>query len=213
MDDEKDTGGSSAAPGVPRHGRLPPRRACLSDDGQRRGRARRRRRPRADDFYKPANRTVFETIKLLASRGDGCDHLVIDELERSRKLGDVGGEAYILEIAADALAGLSWSHHVQIVKKRAASRRVLAACAALGERAVAADADTRTLVADAVAELMAAQDGSAIAPARGIADLLDADATGAACRAAFRRSTAFAGDSLAEGSACLRAPRARASLR
>lgn len=127
------------------------------------------------DFYKPANRTVFETIKSLASRGDGCDPIsVIDELERSRKLGDVGGEAYILEIAADALAGLSWSHHVQIVKRRAASRRVLAVCAALGERAVAADADTRTLVADAVAELMAAQDGSAIAPARGIADLLDA---------------------------------------
>lgn len=147
-----------------------------------------------DEFYKPAHRALFETIKLLVSRGEGNDPIsVIDELERQGRLAAAGGDAYVLEVAGDALAGLSWSHHVQIVKRRAASRRVLAACAALGERAVAPDADARTLVADAVAELMAAQDGAAIAPARGIADLLDAGCADAAVPSGIAELDAFAG--------------------
>lgn len=133
----------------------------------------------ASDFFKPSNGVIFETIRALVAHGDGCDPIsVMDELGRRRALERVGGEARILELFGDALAPLSWRHHVDIVKRCSAARRVLDACARVSERAAKGAEDYGALVADAIEELRRAGRAAAIAPARTVGDLLGDSAGG-----------------------------------
>ena len=50
----------------------------------------------AEDFYRDANRTIYEAILTLQSQRTNADYITItDELERQNKLDDVGGPGYI----------------------------------------------------------------------------------------------------------------------
>ena len=53
----------------------------------------------AEDFYRDAHRTIYETILQLYDQREPADFITIcDELERHNKLESVGGAAYITSL-------------------------------------------------------------------------------------------------------------------
>ncbi len=59
-------------------------------------------RVRAEDFYRPDHRLIFEAIGALAGNAKPCDVVTVSEqLERMGQLDDAGGLAYLATLARD----------------------------------------------------------------------------------------------------------------
>src|SRR5579859_934541 len=54
---------------------------------------------RAEDFYRDAHCTIYETILSLSARREEADYLTVcDALERRNKLEDIGGASYLTSL-------------------------------------------------------------------------------------------------------------------
>ena len=81
-----------------------------------------------EEFYRPAHQKIFTAIRDLNQRGIPVDQLsVADRLEAEKQLTEVGGKAYLVEIASDALAIANWSAHADIVKRTYLLRELIRA--------------------------------------------------------------------------------------
>lgn len=81
-----------------------------------------------EEFYRPAHQKIFTAIRDLNQRGIPVDQLsVADRLEAEKQLSEVGGKAYLVEIASDALAIANWSAHADIVKRTYLLRELIRA--------------------------------------------------------------------------------------
>ncbi|MCW5570318.1 MAG: replicative DNA helicase [Steroidobacteraceae bacterium] len=80
---------------------------------------------RAEDFYRPDHRLIFESIGLLAGEGKACDVITVSEhLERSGRLEDAGGLAYIGQLASDTPTAANIRAYASIVRERSLLRRL-----------------------------------------------------------------------------------------
>ncbi|MDO5044584.1 MAG: replicative DNA helicase [Coriobacteriia bacterium] len=85
-------------------------------------------RLKAEDFYRPANRKVFEAISELAARNTPIDQIsVADRLQARGDLDEVGGKAYLVDLASNSFALVNWSHHATMVKRNAVLRDLIGA--------------------------------------------------------------------------------------
>lgn len=100
---------------------------------------------RADDFYRADHRLIFAAIEDVAARGHAGDLVTVSEcLERTQRLEDAGGLAYLGTLARDTPSAANIEAYAQVVRERAGLRR-LHACARqiarsvhdVGERSVA----------------------------------------------------------------------------
>jgi replicative DNA helicase len=81
---------------------------------------------RAEDFYRDANRTIYEAILTLQMQRTKADYITItDELERQSKLDDVGGPAYIAELINYVPASGNVVYYARIVEQMAIFRRLI----------------------------------------------------------------------------------------
>ena len=91
---------------------------------------------RADDFYRDANRIVFETMLELYERHDPIDLLALgNRLEEKGRVTHVGGRAYLVELSNAVPTSAHVVHYAHIVQKKATLRRLIDAAgsiAALG---------------------------------------------------------------------------------
>ncbi|MCL1846495.1 MAG: replicative DNA helicase [Coriobacteriia bacterium] len=79
-------------------------------------------------FYRHAHQKIFTAMIELSERHVPIDHLSLAErLEARGELKDVGGKAYIIELANNDYALYNWSHHVEIVKREALLRDLIRA--------------------------------------------------------------------------------------
>lgn len=79
----------------------------------------------AEDFYRPDHRLIFESIGLLAGEGKPCDVITVSEqLERSGRLEDAGGLAYIGQLASDTPTAANVRAYASIVRERSLLRRL-----------------------------------------------------------------------------------------
>ena len=79
----------------------------------------------AEDFYRPDHRLIFESIGLLAGEGKACDVITVSEhLERSGRLEDAGGLAYIGQLASDTPTAANIRAYASIVRERSLLRRL-----------------------------------------------------------------------------------------
>jgi replicative DNA helicase len=90
-----------------------------------------------DDFYLPAHREVFEAMVELDKRRLPFDPIAIaDELKNRGTLSRLqGGEAYLMELAADVPTAENIATYVRIVKEKATLRRLIGECAEISSRA------------------------------------------------------------------------------
>ena len=76
----------------------------------------------ASDFYKPAHRHVFESIRSLAAVGEPVDAVTVaDELRRNDLLDAVGGSNLLVDLQAATPAISNAPHYGRIVRTRPAA--------------------------------------------------------------------------------------------
>ena len=74
---------------------------------------------RAEDFYRPDHRIIFEAIGALAGAGKAVDVVTISEhLDRTAELDNVGGLAYLGSLARDTPTAANVRAYADIVRER-----------------------------------------------------------------------------------------------
>jgi len=77
------------------------------------------------DFYRADHRLIYRHISMLVEDNKPADALTVSEsLERSAKLGDVGGQAYIGSLALNTPSAANIRRYAEIVRERAIMRRL-----------------------------------------------------------------------------------------
>ena len=80
----------------------------------------------AEDFYRDAHRTIYETILQLYDQHEPADFITIcDELERRNKLESVGGAAYITSLINQVPTSGNVEYYGHIVERTAILRRLI----------------------------------------------------------------------------------------
>ncbi|WP_301335577.1 replicative DNA helicase, partial [Lactobacillus acetotolerans] len=79
-----------------------------------------------DDFYKRANQLIFQAMLDLSDRGDAIDPLTLqDELTKKNQLEDIGGIAYVSELALATPTAAHITYYAKIVHRKALLRRLI----------------------------------------------------------------------------------------
>ena len=79
-----------------------------------------------DDFYSPAHRFIYQAILDLARRNAPVDLVSLAEaLRASGKLDEVGGPAYLAELASATVSAANAQHHAEIVREKSIQRRLI----------------------------------------------------------------------------------------
>ena len=112
-----------------------------------------------DDFYRPMNKALFETMHDMYDRSLPIDSItLIDYLSSKNKLQEVGGEAYILELMGQTLSLVNWQHHASIVRRDAMLREIIGATNQINQLASNAPTDTKEVVERAESMLLSVTD-------------------------------------------------------
>ena len=112
-----------------------------------------------DDFYRPMNKALFETMHDMYDRSMPIDSItLIDYLNSENKLQEVGGEAYILELMGQTLSLVNWRHHASIVRRDAMLREIIGATNQINQLAYNAPTDTKEVVERAESMLLSVTD-------------------------------------------------------
>lgn len=82
-----------------------------------------------DDFYKPANRHIFDTLFNLYERGNPLDILTVESELRDKNLLDVvGGSGYLADLTRSVSSAANIDYHSQIISEKAIKRNLILNC-------------------------------------------------------------------------------------
>jgi len=82
----------------------------------------------SDDFYRPAHRTIFSAMQDLLASNVNFDHLSLaDRLASQKKLEEVGGQVYLLELLGAVPTTAFWETYVEIVTRLSTYRKLITA--------------------------------------------------------------------------------------
>ena len=99
-----------------------------------------------EDFYSPANRTVFACIKELASRSVPVDIVTVTgKLEKEQKLEDAGGLERLEELADTLPSSANCEYYIGIIKRDALMRRIIGTCGDVIDNAFSLDDSQKAL--------------------------------------------------------------------
>ncbi len=81
---------------------------------------------RADDFYKPAHRKIFDGVVSLFGRGEAVDSVTVaEELRRGGQLEEVGGKPYLFHLVNSVPAASNATYYARIVEETSILRRMI----------------------------------------------------------------------------------------
>ncbi|MEX0646652.1 MAG: replicative DNA helicase [Balneolaceae bacterium] len=84
---------------------------------------------RAGDFYKPANKHIFETLFDLYERDNPLDLLTVENELRDKNLLDtVGGSGYLADLTRSVSSAANVDYHAQIISEKAIKRNLILNC-------------------------------------------------------------------------------------
>ncbi len=88
----------------------------------------------AQDFYSRPHRLMFEAMSRLSTVGQPIDLITLqEELERHEQLADVGGLAYLVEVARNTPSAANISVYAEIVRERAVVREMISVANEIAE--------------------------------------------------------------------------------
>jgi replicative DNA helicase len=83
---------------------------------------------KAEDFYKPANRHIYETLSNLYERDNPLDLLTVEnELRDNGLLDAVGGSTYLSDLTRSVSSAANIEYHAQIITEKAIKRNLILA--------------------------------------------------------------------------------------
>ncbi len=108
-----------------------------------------------DDFYRADHRAIFQHISQLIEHNRPADALTVaDSLERSGKLAEVGGQAYIGSLALNTPSAANIRRYAEIVRERAILRNLASVGTAIADSAYGAQGkDALVLIDEAEARV------------------------------------------------------------
>ncbi|NGX31637.1 MAG: Replicative DNA helicase [Chlamydiae bacterium] len=102
------------------------------------------------DFYFTEHQTIFYVLKDLYKQDKPADiHLVAEELKRKKKLGTIGGVAYLIALAQYAGTSANIEEYIDIVKGKALLRRMINAAQIVEKKALADPKDVQEVLDEA----------------------------------------------------------------
>jgi replicative DNA helicase len=88
-----------------------------------------------DDFYRENHRKIFRAMQALADRSEPADLVTLGEQLRSRgELADVGGAAYLAELAERVPTAANVAHYARMVRDKAVLRNLIGTATSIAER-------------------------------------------------------------------------------
>src|SRR3970282_1161888 len=82
---------------------------------------------RGHEFYRADHRLIFQHIGALIEHGKPADTLTVAEsLERSGKLGEIGGQAYLASLSLNTPSAANIRRYAEIVRERSVMRHLAA---------------------------------------------------------------------------------------
>ena len=108
-----------------------------------------------EDFYKRANQLVFQAMLDLSDREDAIDPLTLqDELTKKNQLDDIGGIAYVSELAMATPTAAHVTYYAKIVHRKALLRRLISASQKIITTAMQDSDDVTDILDNAESEIM-----------------------------------------------------------
>jgi replicative DNA helicase len=93
----------------------------------------------ADDFYRPANKAIFQAVGTIYAHGDIPDELLLAKhLQDAGKLDSCGGNEYLHSVASSVASSVNVEAYAKRVRDRSIARRAMVAAMEL-QRSVEAD--------------------------------------------------------------------------
>ncbi len=126
-----------------------------------------------DDFYKPANRHIFETLFDLYERGNPLDILTIESELRDKNLLDVvGGGGYLADLTRSVSSAANIDYHSQIISEKAIKRNLILNCNEIIKAAYDTTTDANDVLDRAEQSIFEIANKSSKANAIAIGDIL-----------------------------------------
>ena len=103
-----------------------------------------------EDFYRTAHQKIFQTMLTLSDQGKAIDVVTIaEELSSKKEIEDVGGLAYISELANAVPTAANIVHYAKIVEEKALLRRLIRVATKIVESGYAGDDEVEVLLSEA----------------------------------------------------------------
>ncbi len=105
-----------------------------------------------DSFYAGKHRTIYDAMLTLYAKGEPIDVVTVSsKLKERKQLAEIGGAAYLSEVAGAAASPGSARHYAQSVQSKFVLRSLIDAAAKIGELGFQEDRDIEQVIDDAQA--------------------------------------------------------------
>lgn len=126
-----------------------------------------------DDFYKPSNRYIFDTIQKLYERNNPLDLLTVEnELRDQNLLDSCGGPAYLSQLTRAVSSAANIEYHAQIIVEKAIKRNLILTCTDIIKEGYDAGSDPFDLLDRAEQHIFDLSNTKTRVPAKAISDIL-----------------------------------------
>ncbi|MFZ2887119.1 MAG: replicative DNA helicase [Minisyncoccia bacterium] len=116
---------------------------------------------RADSFYAGKHRTIFDAIVSLHAKGEPIDIVTVSsKLDERKQLQDIGGRAYLSELAGSAASPGSAAHYASVIQTKFMLRSLIEAAAKIGELGFAEDREIEQVLDEAQTAVFAISNSS-----------------------------------------------------
>ncbi|SDN96821.1 replicative DNA helicase [Alkalicoccus daliensis] len=103
-----------------------------------------------EDFYRTAHSRIFEVMLELSDKGEPVDLVtLIDELHRKNWLEEVGGVAYLGELANAVPTAANVQYYAQIVEEKSLLRRLIRVATSIATESYSAEDEVDAILNDA----------------------------------------------------------------
>lgn len=101
----------------------------------------------SQDFYQPRHEQIFNAIIDLYSKGEPADAVTVaNELDRRGELARAGGHVYLADLLSSISVAANAGYYAEIVRQKAALRRLLDASIKISQMAYAGQGDADAIV-------------------------------------------------------------------
>lgn len=105
---------------------------------------------RPESFYEPRNQMVYEAIQQLNMEENPVDVLtVVDKLEKTGKLNEVGGPGYIVDLSSMIVTSANIEYHANVVAEKYLSRQMAHYVSIIGKKTFDEAYDIKDVIQEA----------------------------------------------------------------
>ena len=116
-----------------------------------------------DSFYAAKHRVIFDAMLSLHAKGEPIDVVTVaSKLDERKQLQDVGGRAYLSELAGTSASPGSAAHYAEVVQTKYMHRALIDAASKIGELGFAEDREIEQVLDEAQQAVFAISNSSSM---------------------------------------------------